>query len=36
MNAIFWVLHIVALFAMWPALFITVPLHIMVSVLAKK
>ena len=33
MNIIFWILHFVALLTFWPALFITIPLHI---IAAKK
>lgn len=33
MNIIFAILHLVAVFTFWPALFITIPLHI---IAAKK
>lgn len=36
MNISFWILHIVALFAFWPALFVTIPLHLIARVAAKK
>jgi len=32
MDIIFWILHIVAVCTFWPALFITIPLHIIANV----
>jgi len=32
----FWILHILAALFFWPALFITIPLHILTGAVQKK